>query len=94
MFVVRVADNFHYMDEDESYRHSEHATWGEAVATARRLVDMSLTEHFHSGMSAESLYGWYTMFGDDPYIVSPPWDEQFSAWDYAKQRCDELCDSR
>jgi len=91
MFVVRVANNFHYMDEEETYTHSEHPTWAEAVAAARRLVDISLAEHFQPGMSAATLYGWYTSFGDDPYIVSPPAGERFSAWEYAKQRCDELC---
>ncbi len=91
MFVVRVADNSHYMDEEETYTHSEYSTWAESVAAARRLVDMSLAEHFQPGMSAERLYGWYTSFGDDPYIVSPPAGERFSAWEYAKRRCGELC---
>lgn len=91
MFVVRVADNFHYADEEEAYTHSEHETWEAAVATARRLVDLSLAEHYHPGMSAQALYGWYVAFGDDPYIASPPPGEAFSAWDYARQRCAMLC---
>lgn len=91
MFVVRVADNFHYMNEEETYTHSEHPTWAEAVAAACRIVDASLAEHCQPGISAADLHRSYTMFGDDPYIVSPPTGEQFSAWEYAKQRCEVLC---
>jgi hypothetical protein len=35
------------------------------------------------------------MFGEDPFIAgraeSPDHSAGFSAWDYAKARCDELC---
>lgn len=34
MFIVRVADNFHYMDEEQTDTHSEHLTWVEAVGAA------------------------------------------------------------
>jgi hypothetical protein len=34
MFTVHAADNFHFMDEDETYAHGEFATWAEAVAPA------------------------------------------------------------
>lgn len=91
MFVVRVANNAHYMDDEETYTHSEHPTWAAAVAAARQIIDRSLSEHLQPGMSAESLYARYTSFGDDPYIVSPPAGERFSAREYARQRCIELC---
>ncbi|MCS7079575.1 MAG: hypothetical protein NZ585_05930 [Chloracidobacterium sp.] len=91
MFVVRVANNAHYMDDEETYIHSQYPTWAEAVAAARQIVDRSLTEYFQPGMDAESLYAQYMAFGDDPYIVSPPEGEGFSAREYAKQRCIELC---
>ena len=91
MFVVRVADNFHYMDEEETCTHSEHSTWAEALAAARRMVDLSLAEHHRPGITAAALYGWYCSFGDDPYIVSPPAGEKFSAWEYAKQQAEVLC---
>jgi len=93
MFVLRVADNFHYMDQDETYTHSEYATWEEAVAVARRIVDESLAEHYQPGINASELFSLYTSFGDDPFIVSPPQGERFSAWDYARHQCELLCAS-
>jgi len=91
MFVLRVADNFHYMDEDETYTHGEFATWAEAVAAARQIVDRCLAEDYRPGVTPAALYARYVSFGDDPYIVPQPDGERFSAWDYAKQRCNELC---
>ena len=91
MFVVRVADNFNYMDEDETSTHGEFATWADAVAAARGIVDRYLTHAYRTGMTPAALYDDYMDFGDDPYIMPTPDGERFSAWDYAKQRCDELC---
>lgn len=92
MFVVRVADNFHYMDEDETYTLGEFPTWAEAVTAARRVVDRWLEEQHRPGMDVEALFAQYTAFGEDPYIVPVPDGEAgFSAWDYAKQRCATLC---
>jgi hypothetical protein len=45
-------------------------------------------------MTAADLHDTYTSFGDDPFIRPAPDGEKFSAWDYAKQRCDELCAAR
>lgn len=91
MYVVRVADNFHYMDDGEAYVHGEFLTWEEAVAAAREIVDRSLDAEFRSGISAEQLFGRYTSFGDDPYIVPVPEGQKFSGWDYAKERCAVIC---
>jgi hypothetical protein len=91
MFEVHVADNFHYMDESETHTHGQFATWPEAVAAARYIVDRCLAEDHRDGMTSDELYTRYTMFGDDPYIHPVPDGEGFSAWAYAKQRCAELC---
>jgi hypothetical protein len=91
MFTVYVADNFHFMDDDETYTHGVFATWAEALTAARQIVDDSLSHHHRPGMTAEELYDTYTSFGDDPVIRPAPDGEKFSAWDYAKQRCNELC---
>lgn len=45
MFEVRVADNFHYMDEDEVYTHGSFPTWAEAVTAARKIVDSFLAQN-------------------------------------------------
>ena len=43
MFEVRVADNFHYRDEDEIYTHGRFETWPDAVAAASRPLDIPIT---------------------------------------------------
>jgi len=91
MFTVRVSDNFHHMDEDETYTQGEYATWAEAVAVSRRIVDRCLAEYQQPGMTAEALFSRYAAFGEDPLIVPTPEGEKFSAWDYAQERCAALC---
>ena len=54
----------------------------------------SLAAEFRKGFSPERLFDRYTSFGEDPFIV--PLDAsaervEFSAWNYAKERCRELC---
>jgi hypothetical protein len=90
-YIVRVVDNFHYMDETEAYTQSEYPSWREAVEQARLIVDDSLAELYQPGMSAGSLHFQYIIFGADPYIVPEPESEKFSAWKYARQRCEVLC---
>lgn len=91
MFRICVGDNSRYMDDGENRAQGEFATWDEAVAAARRLVDRSLAEHYRSGMSSDALFSAYTAFGEDPYIVPTPPGLHFSAWDYARERCATLC---
>jgi hypothetical protein len=91
MFSVRAADNFHYMDESETYTHGNFSSWDEAVAAARKVVDDSLSENYQHGMTADELFSQYTAFGDDPFIVPNPEGERFSGWDYAKERCAVIC---
>lgn len=91
MFELRVADNFHYADPDETYTQGRYATYPEAVAAARRLVEASHAEAHQPGMAAAALFAAYTMFGDDPFVIPEPAGEHFSAWEYARRRCDELC---
>jgi hypothetical protein len=93
MFTVTVADNYHYMDESEWYEFGKFATWAEAVAAARRIVDECLAEYHIDGAKPESMFTSYKSFGDDPFISPVPAGEHFSAWDYAEQRCQELCAS-
>ena len=91
-YVVMVDDNFHYMDEDERYRHGEFADAGVAIEHCRQIVDEYLESALKPGMSAEELWDSYKSFGEDPFIqsvdVAPV---RFSAWDYARGRCADLC---
>ena len=89
-YTVFVDDNFHYRDEDQRYELGTFPTLGEAVGAAKQIVDDYLKSTYEPGMTAASLYNSYVSFGDDPFIV-PSGEISFSAWDYAKQRCEEIC---
>ena len=91
-FTVRIRENSHYMDESEAYEHGRFATYAEAETACRKIVDEYLKSARMPGMSADDLFRSYTTFGEDPAIDGAgPNGERFSAWDYARRRCDELC---
>ena len=90
-YQVYVDDNFHFMDESERYKLGEFQTCEEAVAVCMKIVDEFLEKGYKKGMSFNELYGGYTGFGEDPFIISDDKKCFFSAWDYAKKRCRELC---
>lgn len=89
-YVVFVDDNFHYMDESERYKLGEFETAEAAETACRRIVNEFLLQNHKPGCSAEELYELYTMFGEDPFIIGKP-ECHFSAWNYAKQRAEEIC---
>ena len=88
-YTVEVDDNYHYMDESERYTLGEYDTWEEALAAAKKVVDDFLDASSESGAK---LYDDYVSFGEDPFISGGPPDgqESFSAWAYAKRRCEEI----
>jgi hypothetical protein len=92
-YQVMIDDNFHYMEGDDRAACRAFATAEQAVDACRGLVDRSLMhEYEQGGVTAEALYGRYTDFGDDPFVVAldgAP-EVKFSAWNYAKQRATEL----
>lgn len=91
-YVVMVDDNFHYMDKDERYKHGEFADAGVAIERCRRIVDESLESLYQAGMPASELWTSNMCFGEDPFIdcvdASPV---SFSGWDYARERCEQIC---
>ena len=88
-YTVYVDDNYHHLDESERYTLGEFSSCAEAVAACQEIVDEFLESSFRPSMTAKELYEAYVGFGEDPFIV--PADEKFSAWDYAKRRCHEIC---
>ncbi len=91
-FRVLVDDNFHYMDQDERYEHGSYPTLEAATLAAQAIVDDFLLDASQPGMTAGELFDCYTNFGEDPFIVAPGESRVlFSAWDYARRRCEELC---
>lgn len=87
VFTVTVRDNFHYGDESEWYDSGSFSSLEEAENAAKKIVDEYLESAYESNTPASGLYLSYTCFGEDPFIV----ESSFSAWDYAKQRCEEIC---
>jgi hypothetical protein len=92
-FTIRVADNFHYQDESETYTHGSYESIEAAVAVCQQIVLDSLRIHLAKpGMSGDELYNYYVSFGDDPYVIGPGIKGvPFSAWTFAKARCAEFC---
>lgn len=90
-YMVLVDDNFHYMDESERYTHGEYDSAEDAIAECKKMVDEFLTENYKDGISADDLYSYYKGFGEDPFIGSDDTECKFSAWNYAKERCREMC---
>lgn len=92
--TVLVNDNYHYQDEDERYQLGEFENPDAAISACQRLVDEYLDEARVDGtlsiVSAAGLYQSYTMFGPDPFVVGAAEYVPFSAWEYAKQRCQEI----
>jgi hypothetical protein len=91
-YSVFVDDNFHFTDEEARYKQGDFATLDEAIAACKRLVDGFLAAEVAPDATPAERYAAYTQFGPDPFIVtddpgagSPP----FSAWSYAKERCQE-----
>ena len=91
-YRVMVDDNYHYMDESERYQHGEFATLDAAIAAARKIVDEYLESAYKPGMSGDELMASYCQFGEDPFITGPEVKGVvFSARDYARERCPEIC---
>lgn len=92
-YRVLVDDNFHYMDESERYVSGEFDTAEEAITKCKLIVDEYLEDavinSYDKLTNAEELYDSYVNFGEDPYIEGPN-DYGFSAWDYAKERSEQI----
>jgi hypothetical protein len=96
-YRVLVDDNFHYRDKCHRYALGDFATYGEAFAACKEIVDRFLRHEYVPGMPASTLYLRYMMFGRDPSVVTCTDEAEaqpgFSSWDYARQRCIELCEA-
>ncbi|HEX8597979.1 MAG TPA: hypothetical protein VF952_05615 [Chloroflexia bacterium] len=93
-YKVIVSDNFHHMDKGEEYTLGEFCTCEAAITACKRIVDDYLLSTYKPIMSAEELWKLYTSFGDSAFIVSAGQRCRFSSWDYAQERCAELCRSK
>jgi hypothetical protein len=94
-YRVLVDDSFYDTDQSRRYANGEYSSYAEALAVCEQIVDGFLRHECVSGMPASALYFRYMLFGKAPFIMgspeSPYESPNFSAWDYAKVRCEELC---
>jgi hypothetical protein len=86
-WFVKVYDNFHYMDESETYRKGPYPSAEAALQAARDVVENSLLESLGSLSKArdvDELIRNYRMFGADP-VVEGGHPVEFSAWAYVDE---------
>jgi len=93
-YKVYVDDNSHYMDESARYSAGAFENCETAALTARRIVDEFLLASYTEGMTAGHLMSTYKMYGEDPWISSADDDCKFSAWEYAAERCHDICSGK
>jgi len=88
-WYLKVYDNFHYQDEDETYMCGPFSSARLALSSARGIVDASLRKEKRHSQSVEQLLSRYKSFGEDPIVLGPD-DVDFSAWTYAASRASEI----
>ncbi len=88
-WFLKVYDNFHYQDEDETYTRGPYPSASHAISAARGIVDASMRKEKRLSQSAEQLLQRYTSFGEDPIVLGPG-DFEFSAWTYAESRASQI----
>lgn len=89
MYKVIIDDNFHFMDENESYGSGTFSTYEEAVAKCKDIINEFLESAILPADTAEGLYMTYVMYGETPHITGSNLGN-FSSNDYARLKCSEL----
>lgn len=90
-YEVYMLDKLHYGDSSENYTWGTYATYEEALAVARHVVDRCPMEQYVPGMAGDALFSRFMMFGDTPVIVGPDCEGRFSGSVYARKRAREIC---
>ena len=89
-YHLRIYDNFHYMDESEANNSSDYASYEEALAAAKNIVQSYFRDKTRS---LDEQMTQFCLYGEDPVIVSKAdgsVDRSFSAKDYANAYVEEL----
>ena len=89
-YVVFVDDTFHRMNESHRYKLGEYDSCNKVMNECMKIVDEFIDKAYDEKISYQDLYRGYTMYGEDPFILSEEQTYEFSAWSYAKKRCQAL----
>ncbi len=92
-YKIFTADNFHMYDDEGEDESGTYSTQEEVIAAAKVIVDMSLRweqKQSNNPDDPDELYERYMDFGDSP-VIRPDTDPPFSALQYAKSRCADIC---
>jgi hypothetical protein len=91
-YRVFVEDNSQYMKSGTHDPVGSFPTAEAAIAAARKIVDTYLMATHLPGMTSQKLFETFKTNGADPFITTEGAKRvEFSAWAYAKRRCDEVC---
>ncbi|GHV48624.1 hypothetical protein FACS1894204_12980 [Synergistales bacterium] len=94
-FHLRIYENNHYADEEEAHDYGKFPCYDDALARAKEIVCRDVFWDWVCGHDIDELFSCYTMFGEDPVIISDDSAQQggeFSAWTYAETLVGELKD--
>ncbi len=69
-YIVKVDDNFHYMDESERYFGGLYNTLEEAIEKCKKITIESLESFYKKDIKPNELLTQWTLFGEDPFIVT------------------------
>ena len=91
-FQIFIADNWNY-HESSRVPVASFDTLAEAIAECQSRVDADLRGLRTPDMDPRALFDTYTTYGEDPWILGEKLNDPvpFSAWDYARERCKEIC---
>jgi hypothetical protein len=81
------------MDEGEEYNSGTFATYDEAVAKCKEILNDFLEDAYQKNDTPESLYATYVMYGETPVI----WGKElgtFNSNEYAKEQCNIIIEHR
>ena len=92
-YRVRVADMFHYTQEEEGYELEPFDTLEAAEETAKEMVERELRHWLCFRMTARELGELWYCFGTEPYIITPAGERRssFNSSAYVAQRARILC---
>jgi hypothetical protein len=92
-YRVYVDDNYHFSDEDERYHLGDFATYDEAVAAAKKVVEGFFQAEL-AGRPEDELFKGYMGHGEDSWITpiggATEAIARFSAREYAKELSQRL----